>query len=90
MFAPALNNILTSLFLWEYAYVKLGDFGAALIEGREFPETFCEEAQYERPLRGRKFKSRPARKRDLFALGSAIYEITAWQRPWQGLGDDEV
>ncbi|KAJ4194399.1 hypothetical protein NW755_003155 [Fusarium falciforme] len=57
-------------------------------------QTFCEEAQYELPLRGRNFESRPARKRDLFALGSAIYEITTWQRPWQrpwhGLGDDEV
>ncbi|KAJ4246174.1 hypothetical protein NW757_009628 [Fusarium falciforme] len=79
-----------NLMLFGNFRVKLGDFGAALIEGREFPETFCEEAQYELPLRGRKFESRPARNRDLFALGSAICEITTWQCPWQGPGDDEV
>ncbi|RSL84024.1 hypothetical protein CEP52_016547 [Fusarium oligoseptatum] len=79
-----------NLMLFDNFQVKLGDFGAALIEGRDFPETFCEEAQYELPLRGRRFENRPARKRDIFALGSAIYEITTWQRPWQGFGDDEV
>jgi hypothetical protein len=29
-------------------------------------------------------------KRELFALGSAIYEIMAWERPFQELEDDEV
>ncbi|KAI8648087.1 hypothetical protein LRP88_14878 [Fusarium phalaenopsidis] len=79
-----------NLMLFDDFQVKLGDFGASLIEGRDFPETFCEETQYELPLRGREFKSRPARKRELFALGSAIYEITTWRRPWDGLGDGEV
>ncbi|KAJ4177212.1 hypothetical protein NW759_017453 [Fusarium solani] len=76
--------------LFDNFQVKLGDFGAALIEGRDFPETFCEEAQYELPLQGREFESRPARKKELFALGSAIYQITTWQRPWEDQTDDEV
>ncbi|KAM6506873.1 hypothetical protein FALCPG4_018694 [Fusarium falciforme] len=79
-----------NLMLFGSFQVKLGDFGASLIEGQDFPETFCEEERYELPLRGRQFESRPARKREVFALGSAIYEITTWQRPWEGLEDDEV
>lgn len=29
-------------------------------------------------------------KRELFGLGSGIYELTAWQRPFPELDDDEV
>lgn len=29
-------------------------------------------------------------KRELFALGSCLYEIMAWTRPFQGLRDSEV
>lgn len=29
-------------------------------------------------------------KRELFALGAAVYEITTWERPFQGLADEEV
>lgn len=29
-------------------------------------------------------------KRELFSLGSAIYEITAWERPFTNLEDNEV
>jgi len=36
-----------------------------------------EEIRYELPLRGRAFGERPYVKRELFALGSAIYEIIA-------------
>ncbi|RTE75458.1 hypothetical protein BHE90_010077 [Fusarium euwallaceae] len=79
-----------NLMLFGDFQVKLGDFGVSLIEGCGFPEAFCEETRYELPLRGRKFERRPAQKRELFALGSAIYEITTWQRPWEGLEDDEV
>ncbi|AEO58257.1 hypothetical protein MYCTH_2061275 [Thermothelomyces thermophilus ATCC 42464] len=79
-----------NLFLFDGFRVKLGDFGASLLQGREFKPTFCEESQYELPLRGRRFNDRPPVKRELFALGSAIYEITAWERPFQGLEDEEV
>lgn len=79
-----------NLLLFEDFQIKLGDFGASLIDGRGFGETYCEEPSYELPLRGREFYKRPGRKRDLFATGSAIYEITMWKRPWQGLDDEEI
>lgn len=79
-----------NLFLFDGFRVKLGDFGASLLEGREFMPTFCEESQYELRLRGRRFSDRKPVKRELFALGSAIYEISAWERPFQGLEDEEV
>ena len=50
----------------------------------------CEEAQYELLCRGRDFHNRPVRKRELFALGSAIYEITAWKRPYQDKDNAEI
>ncbi|KAK4235721.1 kinase-like domain-containing protein [Achaetomium macrosporum] len=60
--------------------------------GREssFPVTVAEEAQYEPPYRGRGQHERPTIKRELFALGSCMYEIMAWMRPFQGLRDSEV
>ncbi|ERS95382.1 TKL protein kinase [Sporothrix schenckii ATCC 58251] len=79
-----------NVFLFDGYRVKLGDFGASLLAGYDFKPTFSEEAQYELPLRGRNFKDWPPTKRDLFALGSAIYEITMWKRPFQGLSDEEV
>ncbi len=60
-----------NLFLFDGFRVKLGDFGASLLEGREFKPTFCEESQYELPLRGRQFNDRTPLKRELSALGSA-------------------
>lgn len=50
------------------------------------------ESAFELPLRGRAFKERPARKRELFALGSTIYEIMVWAAPYEGLayGDIEM
>ncbi|KIH93384.1 hypothetical protein SPBR_04386 [Sporothrix brasiliensis 5110] len=79
-----------NVFLFDGYRVKLGDFGASLLAGHAFKPTFCEETQYELPLRGRNFKDRPPIKRDLFALGSAIYEITMWKRPFQGMSDEMV
>ena len=79
-----------NLLLFTGHLVKLGDFGASLIDGHGLKETRCEEASYELPLRGREFYGRPGRKRDLFALGSVIYEITTWKRPWRDLEDEEI
>ncbi len=80
-----------NLFLFENYCVKIGDFGGSLIEGQGDPKgAVCEEAAYELPLRGRDFWDRPARKRELFALGSAIYEIMAWTLLCEGLDDDEI
>jgi serine/threonine protein kinase len=79
-----------NLFLFEGYRVKIGDFGASMLDGHGFVETTSEESQYELPCRGRKFCDRPVMKRELFALGSAIYEVMAWARPFKGLDDEEV
>lgn len=85
------NMSCRNLFLFDNYRVKIGDFGGSLIEGHdELKESVCEEAAYELPLRGREFWSRPSRKRELFALGSAIYEIMAWALPYEGVEDDEI
>jgi serine/threonine protein kinase len=75
-----------------YGYsVKTGDFGGSIVEGSdEFKMNFFEEPAYQLPSRGREFRNRPLRKRDLFALGSAIYEIMVDTYPHEGLGDDEI
>ena len=72
--------------------IKIGDFGGSIIKGRElsFPVTVAEEAQYELPCRGRDRHELPTMKRELFALGSCMYEIMAWIRPFQDLRDSEV
>ncbi|RSL40192.1 hypothetical protein CEP54_016173 [Fusarium duplospermum] len=80
-----------NLFLFHDYRVKVGDFGGSLIEGfDELRSSVCEEAAYELPLRGREFWGRPTQKRDLFALGSAIYEIMAWAPPYMDFRDDEI
>ncbi|OAA64209.1 Protein kinase-like domain protein [Niveomyces insectorum RCEF 264] len=70
--------------------VKIGDFGGAMIEGHNFRPNVCEESHYELPCRGRKFNERPPIKRELFALGCAIYEVVAWKKPFGELEDEEV
>ncbi|KAI9747832.1 MAG: hypothetical protein M4579_007377 [Chaenotheca gracillima] len=79
-----------NLFLFPGYLVKIGDFGSAMVNGDICEGAFCEESRYELPRRGREFDNRPYLKRELFALGSAIYEILAWGRPFDGLDDDEV
>ncbi|RKU42427.1 hypothetical protein DL546_006022 [Coniochaeta pulveracea] len=81
-----------NLMLFDGYRIKFGDFGGSIIRGREssFPTTVAEEAQYELPCRGREVDERPTVKRELFALGSCMYEIMAWKRPFQGLRDGEV
>ncbi len=81
-----------NLMLFDGYRIKIGDFGGSIIRGREssFPVVVAEEAQYELPCRGRDRHERPIMKRELFALGSCMYEIMAWMRPFQGLRDSEV
>ncbi|OAA53441.1 Protein kinase-like domain protein [Niveomyces insectorum RCEF 264] len=72
--------------------VKICDWGGSIIEGHKLYNkcgTF-EEMQYELPCRGRELGKTPLLEREIFALGSAMYEIMAWARPFQGLSDDEV
>ncbi|CAK7220285.1 hypothetical protein SCUCBS95973_004107 [Sporothrix curviconia] len=75
--------------------IKLGDFGGAVIESEVPDGTYVnyvyEEQAYDLPLRGRAhYSDRPPRKRELFALGSAIYELVAWCKPYEGLSEDEI
>ncbi|KAJ8118119.1 hypothetical protein OPT61_g826 [Boeremia exigua] len=68
--------------------VQICDFGGSGLDSDE--SEGVEEPRYELPLRGRTWEERPYRVRDLFALGSALYEIMAWQKPFAQLEDDEV
>ncbi|KUJ07408.1 uncharacterized protein LY89DRAFT_601650, partial [Mollisia scopiformis] len=69
--------------------VKIGDFGGSMIDDGE-SLGIGEEIRYELPLRGRTWEARPSIKKELFPLGSALYEIAAWKMPFDGLQDEEV
>ncbi len=79
-----------NLLLFQDYHVKLADFGSSLANGFDFKETHCEETAYALPLRGRSFHGRPGHLRDIFALGSLMYEITEWKTPWEGSDNDEI
>ena len=79
-----------NLFLFPNWCVKVGDFGSSILDGTLPIHDIVEEIRYELPLRGRDFMERPCDKRELFALGSAIYEVMAWKEPFEGLEDDDV
>jgi len=80
----------TNLFVFDELRVKIGDLGGALLEGFDFKWDQTHESRYHLPSRGREYDDVPLMKRELFSLGSAIYEITAWERPFPELNDDEV
>lgn len=67
---------------------KIGDFGGSKIDGRK--SVGAEEIRYELPLRGRTWEQRDYVARERFALGCAVYEVTAWKVPFAGLSDREV
>ncbi|KAH6723503.1 kinase-like domain-containing protein [Leptodontidium sp. MPI-SDFR-AT-0119] len=79
-----------NLFLFDELCVKLGDFGGALLDGFDFEWDQTHESRYHLPSRGREYNVVPLMKRELFSLGSAIYEITAWKRPFPELSDDQI
>ncbi|CAK7226770.1 hypothetical protein SCUCBS95973_006310 [Sporothrix curviconia] len=73
-------------------HVKICDWAGSIIKGHELysKRGTYEEMQYELPCRGRVLGETPVLECEIFALGSAIYEIMAWARPFQGLSNDEV
>jgi serine/threonine protein kinase len=77
-----------NIFLTGENVVKIGDFGGAKLDGKDPYD--AEEPWYELPLRGRSWEGRPYIKRELFALGCAIYEIMAWKKPFTELNTEEV
>ncbi|KAK7419120.1 hypothetical protein QQZ08_010990 [Neonectria magnoliae] len=70
--------------------IKLCDFGTAVMEGTDFKQVQSYETRYSLPLRGRVIDELPPLERELFALGSAIYELTEWKVPYHGLTEGEV
>lgn len=79
-----------NFFLFSDFRVKIGDFGGSLVQGQNFRASVCEEPEYELPCRGRDFQARPRIKRELFALGTGLYEIIAWARLFPGSSEDDV
>ncbi|KAF2674071.1 kinase-like protein [Microthyrium microscopicum] len=77
-----------NIFITKDFSVKIGDFGGAKLDDQEPLDS--EEPCYELPLRGRTWEERPYLKRELFALGCAIYEIMAWTKPFDGLSNEDV
>lgn len=57
-------------------YAKIGGFGGSKLNDKE-PLDVAEEIRYELPRSGRRWDGRPFIKWELFALGSAIYEMIA-------------
>ena len=79
-----------NLFLFPGWCVKVEDFGSTIINRDPSETNIVEEIRYELPLRGRAFEDRPSIKRELFVLGSAIYEIIAWEMPFKDLETDDI
>lgn len=79
-----------NLFLFDGYCMKISDFSASTLDGYKFADTICEDIEYKLPCRGREFNDQLVMKRELFALGSAIYKIMAWIRLFKGLKDKEV
>jgi serine/threonine protein kinase len=69
--------------------VKLCDFGAPVLDGNERGNSSYED-RYQLPPRGRQQSELPRIAEDLFALGSAIFEVTEWKLPHQDVDEDEV
>jgi serine/threonine protein kinase len=69
---------------------KICDFADAALEDRypEFgPHTY--EPRYCPPLPYKEVEEMSMLQRELFALGSAVYEITEWKMPYSHVGEDE-
>jgi serine/threonine protein kinase len=77
-----------NIFVTRDQSIKIGDFGGAKIDKGD--PYGAEEPWYELPLRGRLWDERPYVKRELFALGCAIYEIMTWKKPFADLNAEGV
>ena len=77
-----------NIFVFGDWLVKIGDFGGSKIDDQE--PLGAEEVRYELPLRGRLWEARDYTKRELFALGCAIYEIMAWKKPFAELTEAQT
>ncbi|KAL2753134.1 hypothetical protein ACRALDRAFT_1083579 [Sodiomyces alcalophilus JCM 7366] len=71
-------------------HIKICDFGASFVDGYDFEPEQGYESRYEVPSRGRKLSEIPFRVQELFALGSAIFEITEWKVPYDGIPEPQI
>ncbi|KAK1770359.1 kinase-like domain-containing protein [Phialemonium atrogriseum] len=76
--------------LFDNFRVKLCDFGGAVMTGSDFEEIQSYESRYETPLRGREWSDVPPLTQELYALGSAVYEITEWKIPYGDVPEEEI
>ncbi|SPO03489.1 uncharacterized protein DNG_06172 [Cephalotrichum gorgonifer] len=72
-------------------HIKLCDFGASFVKGRlDFEADQGYDLLSELPLRGREEDEISVEAKELFALGSAIFEITEWKLPFDPIDDFEI
>lgn len=72
-----------NVFVFDNWQIKLGDFGGSRIDNEG--ALGAEETLYKLPRFGRTWRELDETKRELFALGCGIYEITAWKTPYAEL-----
>ncbi|KAJ2895424.1 hypothetical protein MKZ38_006592 [Zalerion maritima] len=68
--------------------LKLCDFAGSRLEGVYDDITYLYEIRYRPPLPRKDCPSVGSMKQELFALGSAIYEISEWKVPYGTTADD--
>ena len=71
-------------------HIKICDFGASFVDGYGFEPDQGYETRYDVPPRGRKRSEIPFRIKELFALGSAIFEIMEWKVPYDGIAEPDI
>lgn len=77
-----------NVLVTETLSLRVADFDGSKLD--EKPPMSCEEPWYAIPMHGREWHDVPLIKRELFALGCAIYEVMAWQKPCGDLDMNEV
>lgn len=71
--------------------MKIGDFGASIFRDKnDLKWDQCYEGRDSLPLRGRDYDNVDIIMRELFALGCAIYEVTAWSVPFSNVDSCEA
>lgn len=75
--------------LFDNYQIKLSDFGGALLPGTYDDAIQLYETRYEPPVKVEDYDDIPMMAREIFALGTALYEIIEWKVPYGISTDDE-